>query len=133
MTLRRRTALVILVALSALHGACARQSDLRALREMPMVVEAVVAPESGRLFPSAAGPGQAIVIPDEAFALSATLAEVRASVAPNDSNIAATLAPGDTVQVLVPVDDPEGLCLIRTEAKTYCWLSAQSLVITNED
>ena len=123
----------ILVAVPALQEACTRQPELRILRNMPTVVEAVVAPETGRLFPSAAGPGHEIVIPENALALSATLAEVRASVAPEETKVTATIAPGDRVEVLVNDDNPRGLCLIRTEAKTYCWLSTQSLVVTTEN
>jgi len=134
MTPAKQIALIILVASVALHGACTRRSELRALRNMPMVAEAVVASDSGRLLPSAAGSGSKgeIVIPHDAFALSATLAEVRAAVAPDGEEVAVTIAPGDRVEVLVNDDDPRGLCLIRTEAETYCWLSARSLVITGE-
>jgi len=123
-------ALIILGALAGLHGSCTGQSEFRLLRNMPVVAEAVVAPGAGRLFPSATGPG--ISIPEEVFALSATLAEIRKTIAPDDETVSVTIAPGDRVEILVPDEDHGGFCLIRTRKKTYCWLSARNLHITTE-
>jgi len=106
--------------------------ELRVLREMPAISEAVVVPETGRIYPSVIGSGEGVVVPDDAFALSKTLAEVRAAQAPKDQTIAVTISPGDTVDVLVLASDPLGLCLIRTREETYCWLSARCLNISDK-
>jgi len=133
MTLGKGIGLLVLVAVPAMYGACERRPELRILRNMPTVAMAVVAHGNGRLLPSADGPGRELVIPEDVFALSAMLAEIRTSMMPGNSSAAVTVAPGDRVEVLVPDADPQGLCLIRTEFGTYCWLSSGSLVILDFD
>ncbi len=121
--------LILILAPQIFLGACGGQSEVRTLRKMPTLTEAVVAPSCGRLFPSATGSGHGIKIPDEVFALSPVLAEVLAGQAPEDTAVVATIAPGDQVQILVADEDPQGLILVRTQSETYCWVSSADLTL----
>ncbi len=109
--------------------ACSKNSEYSMLDEMPKVAKAMVAPRQGRLYPSIEGPVDGVVIPEERFALNESLVEIRHSVAPGVL-VEATIAAGDRVDVLSRASTEGGLCLIRTPARTYCWISRSSLLFT---
>lgn len=99
------------------------------LDELPAIAEAVVAPPEGRLYPSLSGPAGAVIVPEELFALSPTLVEIRRSMAPG-MDIRATIRPGDRVTLLFRTPGQGDLCLVRTRFGTYGWVSSASLKIT---
>ena len=125
--------LMFLGAFAGIHGACLKQAEIRLLHNMPAVCAAVVAPGGGRVCPSATGPEEGIIIPNRILALSTSLAEIRALVAPGEKNPGVTIAPGDIVEILVLDDGPGKFRLIRTRKQTYCWLSARDLLISIEN
>ncbi|RLE18293.1 MAG: hypothetical protein DRJ65_21590 [Acidobacteria bacterium] len=116
---------LLILAPALFLGACGVQPELRALREMPTVTEAVVAPGNGRLLPSASGPPGAITIPEEVFALSGVLAEVRTEM--SNQSARTTIAPGDLVEILVFHEGDGSLNLVRTPSDTYCWVAGAAL------
>lgn len=115
----------LILALTACLTACGGPSNLRLLEGMPSIAEAIVAPKDGRLFPSASGPPGAITIPEEVFALSSVLAEVRADMSRQSAR--ATIAPGDVVEILVSHEGGSELNLVRTPSDTYCWVAGIAL------
>ncbi len=126
---RRIVPIVVSAVIAVCTGCSGRSDDLRLLRGLPATGIAVVKPVGERVYPSITGIGGGPVVPESVFALTAALAEIRNGRTASPDAVV-TVEPGDRVEVLIR-PEPEGLCLVRTSAGTYCWLSAEGLRFEN--